>query len=932
MKTKIFIILFLSIIAAQISSAQTLHNSSLKHYLLPSPPVLNSPLNNIVNLVPGNFAIYWNRVTGATSRLQLSTSNTFNTIFYDRSDIKGTTSGKIFGFSYNTTYYWRVNATDSIGTSDWSEIWNFKIFEYAEPTTYFFILNAAAPNLPEPNYNAPYDSLGDPNKPTYTESAGSWRNSVSQSSYPYPISNGNLVSRVDTAYSGTSWASYAFTLPSDKSGIYALECAVPPFSTNASSNVTCEVTTPGVQGTQNGNFSEEMFNEGYWRLIGGKFRINGGGRTTVKFSSMQDTAILGWELLRTDLLRVRYISPNVVNFVLSGNISYNGSALSGVTVTLSGGKDSVLTTPSNVPYGFTQYGFIVTSGLNYTITPQKPGYSFNPANKYFFNVIANQSQNFTATVNIPDSVILSQPTDASTNIATNPVLSWNSSSVASSYRLQVSTSNTFAVTVFDQSGITGISQQITNLSNNTKYYWRVNATNSSGTSGWSLIWGFTTQGPVEYIPVSLPNTTATPNSSIEVPITVGDIAGKNVLSFQFTVTYNSGVLTAKDDIIVTGTMSGTTGWSVTPNTNTPGQITIGGFGSNSLSGSGTLLKLKFDVIGSQGTSSPLNFSGFIFNNGVPAATTTNGSITVIQPLICGDASDDGMVNAYDAAKALRHAIGLEVLSAQGQLNADVNKDGSITAFDAALILRHAIGLPMPNGVTNTCWGSQLSKTYSLIPAINIYMEKIKNENTGTSRIPIKINGITLNDNIYSISFDIEIDKNNTGSNISIDGMPPDYMAITNKINDNLFRVAVINANGISSKDIQLSLNVSGNSGNVNITKIILNDQSVPDITIMNGKDFEIPTRYDLIGSYPNPFNPSTKIVFQTPENSNVSIEIYNILGRKIKTLINGEISIGDHNIIWDGKDENNKTVSAGIYYCYMKAGSFTKMIKLNFVK
>ena len=366
------------------------------------------------------------------------------------------------------------------------------------------------------------------------------------------------------------------------------------------------------------------------------------------------------------------------------------------------------------------------------------------------------------------------------------------------------------------------------------------------------------------VSVSLSSINASPMAIIEVPVEVSDLTGKNILSYQFTLNFNSSVLSPNSDVIVSNTLSGISGWSVTPNTNTPGQITIGGFGSNSLSGSGTLLKLKFDVIGSPGASSPLNFSGFIFNNGVPAATTTNGSITVIQPLICGDASDDGMVNAYDAAKALRHAIGLEVLSAQGQLNADVNKDGSITAFDAALILRHAIGLPMPNGVTNTCWGSQLSKTSSLIPAINIYMEKIKNENTGTSRIPIKINGITLNDNIYSISFDIEIDKNNTGSNISIDGMPPDYMAITNKINDNLFRVAVINANGISSKDIQLSLNVSGNSGNVNITKIILNDQSVPDITIMNGKDFEIPTRYDLIGSYPNPFNPSTKIVFQTP--------------------------------------------------------------------
>lgn len=92
----------------------------------------------------------------------------------------------------------------------------------------------------------------------------------------------------------------------------------------------------------------------------------------------------------------------------------------------------------------------------------------------------------------PSPPSLSSPSDGATEVATSPTLSWNASSGATSYRLQVSTSAGFATTVFDQSGITGTSKNISGLVNNTLYYWRVNATNAGGTSNWSEVRSFTT--------------------------------------------------------------------------------------------------------------------------------------------------------------------------------------------------------------------------------------------------------------------------------------------------------------------------------------------------------------------------------------------------------------------------------------------------------
>jgi hypothetical protein len=92
----------------------------------------------------------------------------------------------------------------------------------------------------------------------------------------------------------------------------------------------------------------------------------------------------------------------------------------------------------------------------------------------------------------PDKPVLSSPANGSTNQALNPVLSWNTANRAASYTLQVSSVSNFSSTVVNQSGITSTSRSLSGLSTTTKYYWRVQAANGSGTSSWSDTWNFTT--------------------------------------------------------------------------------------------------------------------------------------------------------------------------------------------------------------------------------------------------------------------------------------------------------------------------------------------------------------------------------------------------------------------------------------------------------
>jgi tetratricopeptide (TPR) repeat protein len=69
----------------------------------------------------------------------------------------------------------------------------------------------------------------------------------------------------------------------------------------------------------------------------------------------------------------------------------------------------------------------------------------------------------------------------------------------------------------------------------------------------------------------------------------------------------------------------------------------------------------------------------------------------------------------------------------------------------------------------------------------------------------------------------------------------------------------------------------------------------------------------ILQNFPNPFNPETKIRYNLPEPGNVKLVIYNILGREIKKLFDGEEEAGSHIQLWDGKDKFGQTVTSGVY-------------------
>ena len=95
---------------------------------------------------------------------------------------------------------------------------------------------------------------------------------------------------------------------------------------------------------------------------------------------------------------------------------------------------------------------------------------------------------------------------------------------------------------------------------------------------------------------------------------------------------------------------------------------------------------------------------------------------------------------------------------------------------------------------------------------------------------------------------------------------------------------------------------------------------------------QLPDEFELAQNYPNPFNPETSIRFRVPQKTHLTLTIFNILGQKIRTLLDRQIDGGSHTIRWNGKDDKGLPVSSGIYLYRIETESFSQVRKMSLIR
>ncbi len=263
--------------------------------------------------------------------------------------------------------------------------------------------------------------------------------------------------------------------------------------------------------------------------------------------------------------------------------------------------------------------------------------------------------------------------------------------------------------------------------------------------------------------VSIPtNITTLTGTTVVAPVNVDDTTGNGLISTDFWVSYNPSVVTVNSVALGSVTGAGT----LTTNS-TPGLLKVSVFSSTPFAGAGPLVNITFNAIGAPGTSSPVTFTQFKFNEGTPCVSTSNGLITILSGTITGTVTygneltgggpsprhvpnvtlnavgsvnvstttanngtytlsgmgagaytvtptktgeDFGALTGNDSAVIAQFVVGLVSLNANQQTVADVSGAGGITSFDAALIARYVVALP----------GSGSSGTWRFIPVSRSY--------------------------------------------------------------------------------------------------------------------------------------------------------------------------------------------------------------------
>lgn len=146
-----------------------------------------------------------------------------------------------------------------------------------------------------------------------------------------------------------------------------------------------------------------------------------------------------------------------------------------------------------------------------------------------------------------------------------------------------------------------------------------------------------------------------------------------------------------------------------------------------------------------------------------------------------------------------------------------------------------------------------------------------------------------------------------------------------------------------SADITVTYNASNlvegeYTANITITS---NDPAEPEVIIpvtltvgyVGSEPDVLPVVTKLQGNYPNPFNPTTTISFAVAQTSLfVNIEVFNIKGQKVKTLVDKILPAGNHTIVWNGEDEKSKSVSSGVYFYKMKTRNYLSSKKMILLK
>jgi flagellar hook assembly protein FlgD len=158
----------------------------------------------------------------------------------------------------------------------------------------------------------------------------------------------------------------------------------------------------------------------------------------------------------------------------------------------------------------------------------------------------------------------------------------------------------------------------------------------------------------------------------------------------------------------------------------------------------------------------------------------------------------------------------------------------------------------------------------------------------------------------------------------VDSVSEFNMPIVVKFNNQEHKIEMNNGMG--------EIEVGSNSYQIDPYNWILKERLLEDSSLETSADEVVIGNFELHNNYPNPFNPNTTIYYSLPNESAVTITVFDMLGKEIYQLISQKQPSGKHSIQWNGADHDGNKMSAGIYFYQLQASDFVQTKKMVLLK
>ena len=904
----------------------------------PATVTLSSPTDQLTG-VPVNPTLRWNSVTGAASyHIQVASKSSFSPSLVDT--IVSSASYQPGALSNNTTYYWRIRWKNAQDYGSYSTVWSFTTMR-AAPTT------AVTPSSPA---NGAVQVVVSPtlswsavtNATTYhlqVSTTSSFATTVMDDSTLTgitkqigPLLNNTLyywrVRGMNDGGNGPYSATWSFTTivlapnaaaalsaPADKSQRVAVNPTLAWLQLSDASNYQLQVSTSQTFAsrvfddttlTQTSQQLSSLQNSTtyYWRVRGKNAGGSGPYSLTWSFTTI---------IALPEAITLSSPQTNATSVPVSQTLKWVASSVASqyhVQLSTSSAFTTTVLEDTSVTTTAKQVGPLSNNTLHYWRVRGKNDAGYGPY---------SQAWSFTTVVAAPAAATLLLPVNSAAGVSLSPEMSWSPLATAASCHLQVARDSLFTSKIFDDTTLTGTIQQLSNLTNNATYWWRVRGKNAGGYGPFSPTWSFTTipvyptslavslnltfaakakaadYSAADYRLIGLPGSsnllansivTGVQNEDWEIVWDNGAASDylkryNGTSEFQFQVGRAFWIISRTPLTLVRTVPSATlnstqeveiplrSGWNLITN---PFDRSIPWSriqASNSITGAIYSFNGAFII-----ATSLEPYAGYYFFNGSPSTVLSTLRVPYSSAFGKLTELEQKVESGWRMVVEVHPERGSEAPESRGEtveIGVEPDAKEGLDGYDQR----------MPRSLEK---GSTYFDRPEWDNTFNEFGKDIKAESNQLKKWEFTIEGKLLEKKTIAVN--------------GVKGIPQteDVFLVDKE------RGVIVD---LRQKQAYTAEMVKGKMR----FEILVGRREMVDEETKK----LIPTEIKVGPNYPNPFNPETIIPIELPKTTYVKVVVYDILGRIVKTLFDGTMESGRHYVGWKGVTDGNMRVSSGVY-------------------